>query len=275
MSTAAAQLSPSEVAVELIGRDYLSYSAVSTYQQCPLKFYFKYIQQIPEDTVSAALVFGGAIHSAVEFHFDELMAGNPAPDLDTLLYAYQHSWMSRDQGTIKFGKTDDVDSLGRLAERMLTVFSTSDFAKLNGAILGVEEELRGGVFDSCPDLLGRMDLLIETSDDLVVTDLKTSRSRWTDDQAVDAGDQLLCYSELVRSLVPGKSIKLRFLVITKTKEPTINEHFVPVYPRRVARTKGTVERVWQSIVKGIFYPAPSAMNCGGCPFRGPCREWRG
>ena len=25
------------------GRDYLSYSAISTYQQCPLKFMFKYV----------------------------------------------------------------------------------------------------------------------------------------------------------------------------------------------------------------------------------------
>ena len=183
--------------------------------------------------------------------------------------------MSRDQGTIKFGKNDDVNTLSQLAERMLMAFCESEFAEPNGMILGVEEELRGRVFDSCPDLLGRIDLLIENADDLVVTDLKTSRSRWTGEQAVDSGDQLLLYSELARSLVPGKSIKLRFLVITKTKQPAINEHFVTLDPRRLAHTKRTVERVWRSITQGNFFPAPSVMNCGGCPFRGPCREWRG
>jgi hypothetical protein len=38
---------------QLPGRDYISYSAISTYQQCPLKFKFRYLDQLPEDAVSA------------------------------------------------------------------------------------------------------------------------------------------------------------------------------------------------------------------------------
>ena len=60
----------------LINRDYISYSAISTYQRCPLSFFFRYVEQLPEETVAAALVFGSAIHSAAEFHFNELMAGS-------------------------------------------------------------------------------------------------------------------------------------------------------------------------------------------------------
>lgn len=85
----AAVAEPGTEARALINRDYISYSAISTYQTCPLKFFFRYVQQLPEETVAASLVFGSAIHSAVEFHFNELMAGNPQPDLDTLLYVYQ------------------------------------------------------------------------------------------------------------------------------------------------------------------------------------------
>lgn len=56
-------------------RDYISYSAIKTYQDCPLKYFFRYVAGLPEETVSASLVFGSAIHRAIEHHFRELLAG--------------------------------------------------------------------------------------------------------------------------------------------------------------------------------------------------------
>ncbi len=56
-------------------RDYISYSSITSYQACPLRWYFKYIAGLPERTVSSSLVFGSAIHRSVEHHFNELMAG--------------------------------------------------------------------------------------------------------------------------------------------------------------------------------------------------------
>lgn len=41
-------------------RDYLSYSAITTYQGCPLRYYFRYIAGLPERIVSSNLVFGAA-----------------------------------------------------------------------------------------------------------------------------------------------------------------------------------------------------------------------
>ena len=162
-----------------------------------------------------------------------------------------------------------------LAARILAAFHGSEFAQPQGRILGVEEELPGGLFASRAELLSRVDLLVETESELVITDLKTARIRWGREHAKDVGDQFLLYSELVRSLVPGKAVKLRFLVITKAKSPAIDEHFVPLEPQRLACTRRTVERIWQSIVSGNYYPSPSPMNCPSCPFREPCREWIG
>ncbi len=44
-------------------RDYISWSAISTYQQCPLRFYFRYIKGLDEHFLSASFAFGGAVHS--------------------------------------------------------------------------------------------------------------------------------------------------------------------------------------------------------------------
>src|SRR5437762_9718325 len=95
--------SPNEIAVELTGRNYLSFSAISAYQACPLQFFFRYVEQLPEETVSASLVFGSAIHACLQFHFQELLAGNRAPDLDTLLSVYQEAWQQERKRIVRFG----------------------------------------------------------------------------------------------------------------------------------------------------------------------------
>jgi hypothetical protein len=81
---------------------------------------------------------------------------------------YQTAWHDRDRDgvQIKLAKGKTVDTLGGLAERMLTAFQASDFARPEGMILGVEEELRGLVVPGCPDLLARIDLIVEGKDGL-------------------------------------------------------------------------------------------------------------
>jgi putative RecB family exonuclease len=266
---------PNEVAERLTGRDYLSYSQVSLYQRCSLQWHFRYALGLLEETVSSSLVFGGAIHRAAEFHFRELMAGNHAPDLDTLLYEYQSAWQDRDLTAVQFGKDEDVDTLGGLAERVLTAFQKSPLAAPTGRILGVEEELRGTIAADCPDLLARIDLLVDDGDEVVITDLKTARSRWSAQQVEDNGEQLLLYSELVKEILPGKPLRLEFAVITKAKSPSIETHSVTYDAAGIARTKRVIERTWRAMSAGHVYPSPSPMNCGGCPYRGPCREWTG
>ncbi|MFO0871284.1 MAG: PD-(D/E)XK nuclease family protein [Pirellulales bacterium] len=42
-----------------VQRDYVSWSAISTYQQCPLRYYFRYIEGLEETFTSASLALGG------------------------------------------------------------------------------------------------------------------------------------------------------------------------------------------------------------------------
>jgi len=254
-------------------RDYLSFSAIRLYQTCPLKFHFKYHLGLPEETVSSSLVFGASVHRAIEHHFCELLAGGPPPDLDTLLAAFWEEWNGRDHGDIRFGKGEDLNGLGRLAERTLTAFQQSEVARPQGHILAVEEELRGPIVPDCPDLLGRVDMILDAGTELVIGDWKTARSRWSQEQAEDASEQLLIYSELARDFAPGKPVRLEFVIITKSKDVAIDRHSLQVNPTRLGRIKRVVASVWRAIEAECFYPAPSAMNCATCPYRQPCKEW--
>ena len=264
-----------EVAKSLTGRDYISWSAISTFRTCPLKYKFRYVDGLPEESVSSALLFGTGIHTAVEQHFQAILSGDPKPDLDALLFAYRSAWLPHEPDAIQFGSTETRTSLDALAGKMLTAFLSSPAASVQGQVLGVEEEIRGMLVEGVPDLLGRIDLLTEDSDSLVITDVKTSRGRWSQEQVEDSGEQLLLYSHLASEISPGKKITTRFLVLTKTKEPVIEEHFREVNPVAVKRTLAGVERVWRAIESGVFYPAPSTMNCASCGYRAACRAWIG
>jgi putative RecB family exonuclease len=264
-----------EVAKKLTGRDYISWSALSTFRTCPLKYKFRYVDGLPEESVSSALVFGSGIHSAVEQHFQALLSGDPRPDLDALLFAYRSAWLPHDPDAIQFGTSETRTSLDALAGKMLTAFLASPAASVRGRVLGVEEELRGVLVEGVPDLYGRVDLLHEDDERLVITDVKTSRGKWSADQVEESGEQLLVYSKLASELSPGKKLVTRFLVLTKTKDPVIEEHTTEASPEKVKRVLASVERVWRAIQSGVFYPAPSAMSCASCGYRAACRAWTG
>ena len=100
---------------EVTGRDYASWSAISTFRQCPLKYKFRYIDGLPEESVSSALVFGTGMHSAIEQHFQAVLSGEEQPDLERLMFAYRSAWLPHDPAEIQFGSTETRASLDALA----------------------------------------------------------------------------------------------------------------------------------------------------------------
>jgi len=43
----------------------VSYSQISTYLNCPLRYRFQYVENRPQERISIALPFGSAIHMAI------------------------------------------------------------------------------------------------------------------------------------------------------------------------------------------------------------------
>jgi hypothetical protein len=151
---------------------------------------------------------------------------------------------------------------------MLKTFSECELARPAGKILAVEETLRGALIPGLPDVLGRVDLILETEQELIVADWKTSRVKYTQDQVDDSSAQLLLYGELAKDFAPGKNLYLQFGVLTKTKEVRVEAHSFPFDQQQLDRTKRIMDRVWWAIQAEHFFPTPSQMNCQGCPYRG-------
>jgi putative RecB family exonuclease len=267
-------MAPAERAERLTGRESLSFSSIAMYQACPQKWFYRYVVGLPEQTKSASLVFGAAVHSALQRHFDELLATGEAARLDDLMGAFRSTWQAESKH-VKFARGGSAESLDLLAGRMLDAFRQSELASPRGRILAVEEELIGDISPDCPPMLARLDLAVETDDAVVVTDFKTARSHWSAEQVEASSMQLLLYGELAKSFAGDKPVRLQFGVLTKTKAPSVDVYPVFAHPRRIARVRRIIERVWNAIENESFYPAPSFLNCSGCPYRGPCQDWTG
>jgi hypothetical protein len=220
-------------------------------------------------------VLGAAVHSALQFHFEQLLASSSAPSLDMLLDVFWDSWRGRDGQEVLFNKGEDINTIGQLADRMLRAFQRSEFSRPEGRIIAVEEELQGELIPGLPDLQARVDLVIETDTDIEVWDFKTCRSTWSEERVAESAGQLLLYSELVKDLSDGKPLRLGFAVLTKTKTADLTLHPVSADSHQMQRNKRIVEQVWRAIESGNVYPNPSPLNCPTCAYRVPCRKWRG
>lgn len=262
------------IAKRLTGRSYLSWSAISTFLKCPLKYRFRYLEQLPEEFVSSNLIFGSAIHAALEAFFREQLSAGQSLGIDRLLTVYHKSWDRINLSDVRFGKTETISSLGQLAERMLGAFLDSDLSKPKGSIVGIEAEFQAPVITDCPDLFARLDLMVDHDEAITVTDFKTARSRWSSAEINASEGQLLIYYELVRQFT-HKPIRLQFAVMTKTKQPDIEFQTVDPDPQRIERIRHLVQNVWASIQTGVFYPVPSVMNCPTCGYRDRCARWNG
>jgi putative RecB family exonuclease len=267
---------PNQTALQITGRPYVSYSQLSLMRACPKKFFMSYVQQAPRDFVASSLIYGGAIHSSLESYFRGRLEGVTLSAAD-LLHVYQSSWRQQVESAgpgvpVQFNKTEDEAKVHALAQRTIDAFLASPLAEPKGVVLGVEEELRITLHPDLPDVLARVDLVTMTDTAVFVTDFKTARSRWTEQKALESGDQLLLYGVTAAGMARHLClpIKLFFAVLTKNKTPQVQILPVPTDASRVAAMKDMALTTWRAIHDGNFYPNPSPMNCSTCPFKSRC-----
>lgn len=258
-------------------RDHISYSSITTYQRCPLQYYFRYVLGLEPEFVPANLILGTSIHAALEHLYLCRMEGRADPTPDELLNVYDKTWRSQATRPVRYGKNESQASLRQLAERMLSAFQSSELSNPDGTLIGVEEELRAPIIDGCPELVGRIDLIVLSGDTLRVIDFKTSRARWSDTKVEEASPQLLLYLDLVWPIVEAteaSQLQLEWLVLTKTKEPAVEVHRASPDPRRMIWVRSMIRQAWKAIAAEHFYPNPSTVNCSSCPYAKACSTWR-
>jgi len=277
IATATDKHEPNDVIESITGRRHLSWSQLYSYRSCPRKWFFSHVESVEPEFVSAALVFGSAIHSAAQRHYEQALAGVTTTPVE-LVEVYHQSWKDeqRDRDIpVRFNKTEGEDELHATAEKMIGAFMTSELAKPEGNLIAIEETLTGQVHEDFPDLVAWIDVVWQDDSSTHLMDLKTSRSRWSEAKVRESADQLLLYQLLASRLAPDQELQLHFGVITKAKSPAVQLLDVPQNGDRASKVVDLMLPVWNAMKAGVDFASPSPMSCSTCPFKSRCPAYHG
>ena len=259
-------------------RPYLSYSQLALYLDCPLKYRFRYVDEIETEGVSSPLVFGRAIHQTLAQFYIHAMNGESFLLAD-FLYSFESFWWEEcEEKNIIYRNGEDFKMLLTQGKEMLRVFARKRMPIMRVVAVEVPFEFHlqnpetGNEFPI--PIKGVIDLIEEDEHGtLWVVDHKTSSRAYTEHQ-LSADLQSMIYASAVAQMdsIEGREKRFRFDVLTKTKRPKFIQY--RLYKDDLDRRKfyRMVVEVWKAIEAGAFYPRYST-HYSGCTWERDCRQW--
>jgi len=255
----------------ITGKSYISWSQVSSYQLCPKAFEFKYVLRAEPAFCPSSLIFGTAFHDAVARVSQADLEGAPRPSTEELASVVAQQ-LRASSVPLQLAKGESLESLDALASRMLSAYLASPESHVQGTSICIEDVVRGVVHPSVPLVEARVDHVYQrTEGSLVVRDVKTTRTKWSDEKVSESCPQLSLYALLLDRELDGvgKVESLEFLTVTKAAKPVVRLHQVPVAKDGSRNMVDQLQQVWHGIESGVF-PARPGWPCKSCPFNDRC-----
>lgn len=235
----------------------LSHFQVDDYLTCPLKYKYIHILRVPV-MANHSIIYGNAMHEAIQFYFKRKMDGKPA-DLGEIIKKFETKWEST--GFLSVEHEEQRLEEGRQALRKF--FHAAQKSKTVPKYIEKKFKFRFG-----DDIIsGRFDRVDEHGDDAVIIDFKTSdiAKKEDADERAKKSTQLAIYAlawEKLTGKLP-KSVELHF----------INTGIVGAFKpdgETVDTIKQIIEKVSDGIKNGNFDANPEYMSCNYCPFNAIC-----
>jgi hypothetical protein len=160
-------------------RKQIDYSSLSTYLDCPRKFFFQYILHMRSRVKSIDLVFGSAWHYGLEITYRAIMNGAKLSTIDATEMsrkAFNLYWLI--EGEPHFPDNDIIfpKSPGHAANMFHEYWMSFLTEDSERKIVGVEIPFSLHLDDDLPSYIGRKDLAWIEKDQLSVVDHKTTKS---------------------------------------------------------------------------------------------------
>jgi putative RecB family exonuclease len=252
-----------------------SYSKMSLYEECPLKYKFKYIDKIKEEP-KFYFAFGSAIHAALEFLY--AVRNPPFPTVEEVCEAFRREWNQKsylEKGYRTQQKADDDCQKGLL---MLQAYYEHNRARLAPPFLveystdvAVDGLLVRIIADKIEHLGGGK---------LLITDYKTGKD------VKRQPSQLYMYQKIAE-LDPRLKEKIAETYGTRVDSVRIGEmlyYHVPTnkeYHFERADDK-EIGSFWERVlgvaenIRGLkFDPTPAELPCKWCDYKSLCPHFFG
>ncbi len=252
-----------------MGPEYLSVSQLNTFLICPRKYRFRYIDHIEPERKAAAMAFGSAVHTTIEWWSRRRLEGSH-PSLDRTLCIFRADWTAQTApGGLTFDGKQTPESLQELGETLVGLFVTK-FAHRTFSV--VEERFEVPIIDHdtgeelAVPLVGYIDFI---EDDGVVGEIKTAAKK-VDPNGYQWLVQLSGYSYAWRQ-ISGTEPRISVVELLKTKKPALEEFEISKSQREEGWFVKLAFEVYQAICNRSFFPVPS-WACPKCEFKDACKR---
>jgi CRISPR/Cas system-associated exonuclease Cas4 (RecB family) len=254
-------------------RPHWSYSSISQYLACPLRFFFQRILGLPQTTVSSNLVLGSSVHHALAEYHRTIQRDEPT-SVEALHRAFVSSWTRRET-EVKVAYRDEGTRDNAIAQgiSLIELYLQEPPPQ---EIIGIEQEIVSPLHNSQGEyletpLVSVADLITEKDEVLTVHEYKTSGRAYSEMEA-ETSLQPTCYVNAV-SETYGHLAKVEYTVLVKTKTPKVQHLATTRTEDDLGRLGDIVQNLERAVQAGIFYPVENPLNCSTCPYRKPCRQW--
>ncbi len=185
-------------------------SRLSTYEQCPRQYRYKYIDRIPREDETIESFMGHCVHAALERLYADLQMAKEVT-LPEILGHYRQAWEGAWHEGIRIVRQEyTAEQYRRLGERCLTAYYHRHAPFSEGATLGLEAKVtvaldEAGVYT----IAGIIDRLVAVGEDRYeIHDYKTS-GRLPSQDRLDGDRQLALYQLAVEAAWPdAKDVEL-------------------------------------------------------------------
>jgi len=248
-----------------------SHSRLSTYEDCPRKYAFKYIEKPPiEERRSVEAFMGSAVHEVLEKLYQSVQMER-IPKWEEIRDFYEDYWERNWRDDILIVRTEftgaDYRNVGR---RCLQDYFVGHYPFADGRILGLEERI---VFDL--DAAGRykiqgyIDRLVESDDGTIeIHDYKTNRRLPSQDE-VNRNRQLALYQLGIEKRwdnVPAVRLVWHYLRANRTLRSVRSREALDELR---AETIGLIDTIEAARVDNDFPPHETQL-CDWCEFQSIC-----
>lgn len=248
-----------------------SASRINAYLMCPRKWAFKYVDKVEPERRSAAMAFGRAVHSAIEYMHHEILDGQK-PEAPDIIRVFKADFEYELDMGVDFKSNESANLLRRqgtdLVFEYVKAYSESDVqaAEVPFTVPLMDPET-GEVFPY--NLHGWFDALFPHD---TIQEIKTSARRF-DERALSQKLQLHAYAYAWRQL-HGRDPTIKVVQLLKTPRPELVEHEVHRAVSDDAWFVHLVTEVARGIEARSFPPNPGWL-CGDCEYGAACKSWRG
>lgn len=231
----------------------LSYSSISTYQNCPLSYKFRYVDRLPTKR-TAPLCFGSSLHAILAYFYDSSSAKPQA--LDELLEFLPQVWESDG-----YADHSEEQTYLQRAKEVLTQFYHTNIDDFQ---IPLALEHKFSINLDCCTLTGIIDRVDKLPNGcLEIIDYKTSK-RLPPKSKIHSDLQLSIYHMAGLELWGAEPEKLSFyFLIPNTKISTKRNQ------NDINKTKSEIATVCEDMESKIFEAKQNPL-CPWCDFQDRC-----